>query len=84
MTFDKINFMIEPTKALNQDITNCLNQLALRAEELGEKNTAVVLHTLVAHRIMLVDSAMAVVAGKQAILLNDVIIALNKPKDSSL
>ena len=70
---------------LDTDLTRCLSQLGDRAEELGEKNTAVVLKSLVAHRLMVVDYVMAVVASEQAATLMALITSLKKKEgDTSL
>lgn len=66
-----------PDKPLNEDITTCIAQLAQRASELGEENTAVVLFTLAGHRTIRADYAMAIVASEQALILSSVITTLN-------
>jgi hypothetical protein len=56
-------------KSLNSDITSCLQQLAERAEEIGERNTAIVLLALCSHRLVTADLAMALTAQDQFSLL---------------
>lgn len=70
---------------LDKDLTTCIVQLAKRAEELNEPNTAIVLFTLAGQRSILADAALALVAREQAIILQaSISAALNKPKDTSL
>jgi len=64
-----------PQEPLNKDITECIRQLAERAEELGEKNTAIVLFTLAGHRVIRADAALAYTAAQQARLMKDALEA---------
>jgi hypothetical protein len=57
-------------RKMNTDLTDCINQLAARAEELGEKSTACVLYSLAAHRLVLADSILAMVVAQQALVLH--------------
>jgi len=84
MAFRKMKTDSNGIPYLDQDLTTCISQLATRAEELGENNTAIVLHTLAGHRVVCADLALALVAREQALLLKAVVEALNKPKDPSL
>ena len=84
MAFRKMKIDPNGIPYLNHDLTTCISQLALRAEELGEPNTAIVLHALAGHRVVCADMAMALTAREQALLLKTVVEALNKPKNPSL
>ena len=47
---------------LDKGLTDCIQQLADRAHELGEEATSSVLYILVAHRLIGADTMMAVVS----------------------
>ena len=51
---------------MDHNITECIRQLAERAEELGETNTAIVLYTLSGQLILNCDFVLATAAKEQS------------------
>ncbi len=70
-----------PPQPLNASLTQCISDLAARAEEIGENNTAIVLFALAGHRALRADAVMAVTAQAQAKYMAEILKKTTEDKD---